>query len=306
MRRGFTLIELLVVIAIIGILIALLLPAVQSAREAARRVACQNNMRQQGLALHMFHDIYKSFPASGWTQAGPGNPQGKFLGWQVVILPLLEQQTVLVNYNRDADWWDASNLPLGAIELPVYRCPSTAIEPLIAYAASKSPRPALSPEPALTSSDYAALMGVRSIINPSLYVNSEITRAVLYRNSRVRIADIRDGTSQSIMVTECSARPTIWRQRKILVGTVNDQGYGWLDSESGFSLDGASADGSLQGLGPNQTPVAINATNENEPYSFHTGGCLFLYADGHVAFMSEATELSVLAAQTTRAAGEIL
>ena len=262
-------------------------------------------MRQQGLALLMFHDLNGCFPASGWTKSGPGNQPGSYVGWQAMILPLLEQDNVHARYDWGSDWWEASNLQLGAIELPIYRCPSAATEPLIAYAAPKPPRPALWPNPPLASSDYAALMGIRNVINPVLYPGKEITRAVLYRNSRVRISDVRDGTSQTIVVTECSARPTLWKRRKMLVGTLNDQGYGWLDSESGFSLDGASNDGFLQGLGPEQTPCAINATNENEPYSFHSGGCLFVFADGHAAFKSDSTELAVLAALTTKAGGEV-
>ena len=93
-RRAFTLVELLVVIAIIGVLVALLLPAVQQAREAARRINCQNNLQQLGLALHSFHDTHGVFPASGWTMAGPGNPAGKFVGWRALVLPYIEQDNL--------------------------------------------------------------------------------------------------------------------------------------------------------------------------------------------------------------------
>jgi prepilin-type processing-associated H-X9-DG protein len=305
-RTGTTLVELLVVLTIIGALVGLLLPAVQAAREAARRLTCQNNMRQMGLAVHQFHDIFKYFPASGWTMRGPGNPSGKFVGWQVMLLPLLEQEAILVEYNRSLNWWEGENLRVGSINLPFYRCPSAPTDPSIDYAAPKPPRPAIWPERALASSDYAALMGVRAIIDPTRYTHSEITRAVMHRNSRVRFADILDGTSQSIVVTECTARPLVWRRRARVANAVNDQGYGWVDSESGFSLDGASPDGTLQGLGPILTPRGINATNENEPFSFHSSGCYFLFADSHVSFLSEETELSVVAALTTRAGGEVV
>ena len=80
---------------------------------------------------------------------------------------------------------------------------------------------------------------------------------------------------------------------------------GWIDSESGFSLDGSSRDGQTQGLGPILTPRAINATNENEPYSFHSGGAMLLFADGHLLLVSEQIRLEVLAALSTRAAGEL-
>lgn len=304
-RCGFTLVELLVVIAIISTLVGLLLPAVQAAREAARRVRCQNNMRQMGLALHQFHDAFRVFPASGWTRSGPGNPQGRFVGWQAIVLPMLEQQTVLVSYDRGSDWWATGNLTQGAVGLPVYRCPSSPIDPQINFAAAKYPRPALDLELPLAPSDYAALMGIRANINPALYSTSDTTRGVMHRNSKVRFADILDGTSHSIMVTECTARPQVYRQRVQRAELVNDQGYGWIDSEGGFSLDGSSADGVLQGLGPILTPVAINATNENEPYSFHGGGCYLLFADSHVSFVSETTELAIVAALTTRAGGEV-
>lgn len=303
---GFTLVELLVCLAIMGLLASLLLPAIQAAREAGRRVACQNNLRQLGVGLQSFHDAFQTFPASGWTRIGPGNAQGKYVGWQALMLPFLEQQNVLVLYDRRVHWWEANNLSLGTVQLPIYRCPSSpAGDPLLALVA-KPPRPALQLSNSLAQTDYAALMGVRSIINPSLYANPEATRSVLYRNSTTRFADILDGTSHTVMVTECAARPSVFRQRIKRIDLANDQGTGWIDSEGGFSLDGASADGALQGLGNQMTSRAMNATNENEPYSFHTGGCMFLFADGHCSMLSESIELTSLAALCTRSGGEVI
>lgn len=305
-RKAFTLIELLVSIAIIGVLVSLLLPAIQSSREAARRTRCSNNQRQLGLALHRFHDTFNVFPASGWTRAGVGNPQGRFHSWRAAIAPDLELGPAIKSYRRDLDWWAGPNLSLGSQTPHIFRCPSTPTLPAIEFAAAKPPREALqlatSP---LEGCDYEALMGVKRIINPTLYADKLVTRAVLHRNSRVPMAAIRDGTSHTIMVTECSGRPYVYRRRQRINAT-NDQGYGWLDSESGFSLDGSSRDGSRQGLGPRQTPLAVNATNENEPYSFHPAGANMLYADGHVALLAEEVELSVAAALATRAAGEIV
>jgi prepilin-type N-terminal cleavage/methylation domain-containing protein len=119
LRIGFTLVELLVVIAIIGILIALLLPAVQSARESANRSQCQNNLRQLGLALLNFHEVQQAFPASSWTVAGPGNPAGKFVGWRPLTLPYIEQESLQELYNFDLHWWEGTNPTAGAV--PVTR-----------------------------------------------------------------------------------------------------------------------------------------------------------------------------------------
>jgi prepilin-type N-terminal cleavage/methylation domain-containing protein/prepilin-type processing-associated H-X9-DG protein len=303
---GFTLVELLVSVAIIGLLVSLLLPAVQTVREAARRVNCQNNLRQLGLGLHGFHNAHRTFPASGWTKVGPGNPHGKYVGWQALTLSYLEQQNVLAPYDRQVQWWEGDNLFVGSVPLPVYRCASSpTVDPIFSLV-EKLPRPALKLKTSLAQSDYAALMGVRSVIEPSLYADPESTRSVLFRNSTTRIADILDGTSQTVVLAESAARPTVYRQRVRRPDLANDQGNGWIDSESGFSLDGASVDGAQQGLGPTLTPRAINATNENEPYSFHTGGAFFLFADGHSALLQETIDLAVLAALSTRRGGELV
>jgi prepilin-type processing-associated H-X9-DG protein len=108
------------------------------------------------------------------------------------------------------------------------------------------------------------------------------------------------------MVGESSARPLIFRGRIPRPDLSNDQGHGWVDSEALFSVDGSNEDGSLQGLGPILTPRAINATNENEAYSFHPGGANFLFADGHVVFVRESVNLLTFAALLTRKAGEFV
>jgi prepilin-type processing-associated H-X9-DG protein len=128
----------------------------------------------------------------------------------------------------------------------------------------------------------------------------------MYRNSNVNLTQVYDGTSSTIMVIECAARPLVYRGRVSRPDLSNDQGIGWVDSEGGFSLDGSNADGSLQGQGPLLTPKAMNATNENEPYSFHPQGCNFLFADGHTRFLRETIDLQFFASMVTRNAGEVI
>jgi prepilin-type processing-associated H-X9-DG protein/prepilin-type N-terminal cleavage/methylation domain-containing protein len=304
-RSAFTLVELLVVITIIGTLVALLLPAVQQARESARRLACQNHLRQLGLALHGFHDTHRVFPASGWTTAGPGNAAGKSVGWRALVLPHLEQKNLHELYDFQAHWWEGRNLVSASQRLKIYQCASVPQRLPVVSAVAKPPRPAMTfPQP-LAPTDYEAIMGVQSTINQERYASPLANRSVLFRNSVVRMAEITDGTSQTIVVVECSARPLVYRGRSPRFDLINDQGQGWIDSEGPFSLDGASADGSVQGQGPTLTRRAMNATNENEPYSFHSGGGNFLFADGHVAFIDEGLPLVLFAALCTRAGGEL-
>ena len=130
-RFGFTLVELLVVIAIIGVLVALLLPAIQAAREAARRSSCSNNLKQLGLALQNYNDARKIFPCqmigtANSLQSGQGNfstPLGPT--WVVAILPFIEAGNVMTLYNKTAFWMDsATNASFVSTNLPFMRCPS--------------------------------------------------------------------------------------------------------------------------------------------------------------------------------------
>jgi prepilin-type N-terminal cleavage/methylation domain-containing protein/prepilin-type processing-associated H-X9-DG protein len=302
--KGFTLVELLVSIAIVGILIALLLPSIQGARESARHLHCANNLRQVGIALHNHVDSRKTFPASGWTIAAPQNPSGSYLGWQAAVLVHLEQSQVALGYDRNKHWWADSNLLIGRIPISVYQCPSVPLTERPRALVSKAPRPALVLDSPLGATDYAAIMGVRASIAPQTYVSTEATRSVMFRNSATRFADITDGGSQTVMVVESSARPAVFRQSRFVPDASNDQGNGWVDSEGGFSLDGADASGTRLGQGPSITPYAMNRTNENEPYSFHPGGVHFLYADGRIEFTSESIALPIAAALMTRATSD--
>jgi prepilin-type N-terminal cleavage/methylation domain-containing protein len=210
---GFTLIELLVVIAIISVLMALLLPAVQSVRESARRTECQNNLKQLGLALHNFHEVNNVFPASGWTTTGPGNPAGKFVGWRPLILPYVEQGNLQQVYDFNLNWWEGMNPATAGMHVKTFRCPSTPTRREVRTAVAKSPRPPIAFAKPIAPTDYEALMGIQpSSINPHLATATYTAtnrHSVMYRNSQTRFRDIRDGTTQTIIVVECAARPMV-------------------------------------------------------------------------------------------------
>ena len=302
-RTAFTLVELLVVVSIIGTLLSLLLPAVQAAREAARRVQCQNNLRQVGIALLNFESIYRVFPASGWTKPGPGNPSGSYLSWRVVCLSFVEQSNCVTAYDINQHWWHASNLSVGHQPVPIFNCPSTPFKPPVLNAVPKPPRPALAVALPLASTDYEAVMGVRPAIDPTKY-DANNRFSVMHRDSRTMFAGILDGASNTTMVMETAARPFVYRRQRPFPELSNEQGICWIDSESAYSLDGASPDGQYEGCGPTLCGTAINARNDNEPYSFHIGGAHALFSDGHITFESESVDLLVIAAQVTRAAGD--
>lgn len=308
-RHGFTLIELLVVIAIVSTLVMLLLPAVQSAREAARRSGCLNNARQLGMAVLNFESTLGVYPASGWTQAGPGNPAGKHVGWRTMILPYAEEHALRSLYDIRSNWWEGTNVAAAAVPVLLYQCPSVPNRMPVLSAVAHDPRPSLTFQNPIAPADYEAIMGIRpSAINshlPSPIYNDRNRFSVMHRNSRVANKHIRDGASKTIMIVECGARPLVYRNYTARPELANDQGIGWADNEGAFSLDGSSGDGSAEGCGLERGCTAsMNRRNDNEPFSFHRGGGNFVFADGHCQFLADELPLPTLAALCTRYARE--
>ena len=278
-RRAFTLIELLVVIAIIGVLVALLLPAVQAAREAARRTQCRNNLKQIGLAMHNYIDTFKTFPpgyicgSQDITVTTPG------WSWAVMILPQLEQTNLVGKFNLLLPIEDPSNAAGIQTLLNVMICPSDICPagPFSIYSDAAQTQLVVKTTP----SSYAGNVGNDSCDVDSLAVP---WNGVLYRNSRTRIQDITDGTSSTIVVGE--------RAWAFTNGN-------WVGAPNNALVQG----GKLNSFSPVTASSAIgilaHAHWVNNRYdsdgglddyaSLHPNGANFLFADGSVHFHMDVT-----------------
>jgi prepilin-type N-terminal cleavage/methylation domain-containing protein/prepilin-type processing-associated H-X9-DG protein len=333
-NRGFTLIELLVVIAIIGILIGLLLPAVQAVREAARRTQCANNLKQLGLALHNYEGALKTFPASRTQHPGtppvntlpppagrtnaPSSQKGAFQSWSTLILPYIEQNNVADLFDYKQAWFNVDNEAAIAVQQNVFLCPSAPgdrrVDPYWVIGAA--------------AGDYGSVNEVRPNVfenemsppivpAPSLAARLGILER--YRNTKVR--DVTDGLSNTIMLAEASGQPDCWTSR----GRMNDamwaiysvsgggkvvlfngnytltDGTGWADPDSGFSVDGASNDGLIH-----RGPRLINAINASEIFAFHPAGANFLFGDGAIRFIPDTVDNRPLVFQITKQGAEVV
>jgi prepilin-type N-terminal cleavage/methylation domain-containing protein/prepilin-type processing-associated H-X9-DG protein len=285
-RRGFTLIEVLVVIAIAVILIGLLLPAVQKAREAAARVRCQNHLKQIGLALHAFHDARGGFPPA--KQDGPGVPTHS---WTPFVLPYLEHTGLADRYRFDRDWNDSLTNdadPGGPnqVELTVFLCPSAP-----EGRRGNRHRGVL---------DYPA-------INQAARPNPYLTRqppadptfpGVLGYNVRRRMEQIKDGASNTLLVAESSGRTQTWQMGFQCAGTGTTGG--WANPNTEVVVGGFDPHNPLAPTGP----CGVNCTNKNEVYGFHPTGANVVFADGSVRILRAKTDVNVVVALTTRCGGE--
>jgi prepilin-type N-terminal cleavage/methylation domain-containing protein/prepilin-type processing-associated H-X9-DG protein len=307
-RRGFTLIELLVVIAIIAILIGLLLPAVQTVREAAGRVQCANNLKQLGLAMHHHHDSHLTFPPA-YVNHGPyGSTSFNFThGWGAFILPGIEQQALSRLYRWEFPVYTVENQPVVARHLRVFQCPSTAEQnrymtfgPFAAFGTKGA------------CGDYTIALGVDAALAQRGWVDSAgdyrgaLTHVptpalALTRNATpTRMSDITDGTANTILLAEVAGRPTRWLARQRDQAQVLDGGP-WNHFKGGIVLQGKTADGTA-----NLGTCPMSCTNAGEVYSFHPGGANAVFADGSVRFLRESVSIRVLAGLITRAGGEVV
>ena len=293
-REAYTLIELLVVIAIIAILIGLLVPAVQKVREAANRMACSNNMKQHGLAIHNFESVHRRFPPGNVGGAFPlaGFPANIGHGMWPFLLPHLEQQAVSDRYRFDVRSWYKPNEPAASTQLTILQCPS-----------ARPNRMSTMPDggAVIACDDYGAVFFVDSMLaDTGLIERVGNYDGVLAKNFMARYADIRDGTSNTIMIAECAGRDELWQKGR-LVSENSLLGGPWVIPANGLVIKGSTPDGASH-----PGPCAINCTNDREVYSFHSGGANVVFADGHVQFLRADINIRILAALVTRAGGEVV
>jgi len=195
-RRGFTLIELLVVIAIISILMALLMPAVQMAREAARRTQCRNNLHNIGLALLNYETDNQCLPP-GWLTSRVGNyTYPGYTSWLIAILPQIEQQTLFNSINSNLPSWDPANLTSVSQRVELYLCPSDR------YNAGRFQARFLGYDLTLSYSNYVGNLGTDFILDYYDYGSGLQPDGVLYRRSNTFMRDITDGTSLTLLAGE--------------------------------------------------------------------------------------------------------
>lgn len=281
---GFTLVEMLVVIAIIGVLLSLLLPAVNSAREAARRTICQNNLKQMGIALNAFNTQNGKFPWGGYMHPNVyvngvkvDGTKARGFAWSVYILPELEQQGLYDRIDFDMMYSMGVNNDVAQTRLEMFVCPSakkTEPEEALVYVASGS---AIRTQKATYGlSHYGGIYGER-IAWPgrTTSIPNNPPRGTLLYDRQITARDIRDGLTNTLMVGEDST----WADGQ------------WISSLNVMDQCGGINDRSI---------------TENEIRSDHSGGASAVFADGHVDFLANQMSLEVLAAICTRAGGEII
>jgi prepilin-type N-terminal cleavage/methylation domain-containing protein len=291
--RAFTLVELLVVIAIIGILVALLLPAVQAAREAARRTWCTNNMKQVGIALHLYHDVNRCLPP-GWIAQHPVSGQPYWLGqpgwgWEARILPFLEQTNVSDNLiDLDLSMTASVHDKARVTRISTYVCPSDIGDDLFVLSPGSMPKPNYDPGFTATEvakSNYVGVFGTIQMLAACGGNGDCVGNGSIVFRRGFRFSDLQDGLSQTFVVGERSSKhsPSTWL---------------------GVFAGAAHAPGRI-------TAVATMPPNSDDgaPFnfsSFHPVGTNFLAGDGSVKLVAETIDMNTYHALCTRADGDML
>lgn len=295
-RAGFTLVELLVVIAIIGILIALLLPAVQGAREAARRAQCQNNLKQMGLGVQNMHDNKKFLL--------PSRVANDYLTWAVLLLPYIEQDSFY-------DQWDVTqlyanqNAQVAHRAVPAYFCPSR-----------RKPEEAFSVDtPAGALSDYACVTGNgtqngAAATGSVIIADAQITGGVVTSwRGRLGFHDILDGTSHTVLIGEKHIRmfnvtngtPLVW-------GTADDRSVYTSTNDNNYRrFLGTGTDAIDYVLARDDAKTGVQGVDNRKFGSRHRDiACQFVLCDGSVKAFKETASVKILHALATRKGGEAI
>jgi prepilin-type N-terminal cleavage/methylation domain-containing protein/prepilin-type processing-associated H-X9-DG protein len=278
---GFTLVELLVVITIIGALIALLLPAVQAAREAARRIACSNNMRQLGIALCNYEHARRTFPIGCIECRFGSNPvpaNMKMIAWNVALLPYIEQDALWRQFDYNHPAKGAENRKAVGVVVSTFLCPSTSRPSPTTGDINRNAQ--WNPGDDMAFTDYGGMYGVEGSGRSAPWRSPHYLKAdslgVMLYELPTAAREITDGLSNTVVVGECAGRGA-------------DEQSEWANGHNCFAQE--------QNTGINKAPG-------NELKSDHPGGAQVAFCDGHIAFLGVTIEQKTLIALLTRAGGE--
>lgn len=270
-RRAFTLFELMVVLVILGILVSLLMPALYSARAAARRVQCVNNFRQLGIAIANYESMLRAYPP-----AHTSSPRRHNL--LTFVLPQLGLQSIQDRYDWSQDWNSRQNLAATQSQVSTFRCPA-------------------SPADVDFTSDYAVGMRLVSPARKSLLAGGQVgprdSWNSILQKTRSTPDMVTDGLSNSMMLFEDGGRPLRYVAGARTKG--KSAGAAWADVNSSFVLHRTCRNGAL-----------MNCRNDNEIYSFHQAGCNFLFGDSSVRFVDQDIHPETFVSLFTRDAGDLV
>jgi len=313
--RAFTLVELLVVIAIIGILVALLLPAVQTARESARRTQCANNVKQIGLAFHHYHDTHRVFPPAYVIQPGGGalngtpDPTTRDAGpgwaWGTLLLPYLEQTSLYDAFDFSRPCWDAANAAPARTPLGVFTCPSApgrTDQPFNVVSGNGSTLATFA------RSCYVVNAGQDEPWLHAVDSYEGLADGPLYRNSRTSVADVLDGLSSTVFLGE--HHPVL--SDKTWVGVVPTAtvcpkpAFAFGPCEPAAILVNCHSGPCSYANPPTIHPPNSWTSAPCQMFAEHPGGCNVMLGDGSVRFISEDIHQPTWAAMSSRAKGDIV
>jgi prepilin-type processing-associated H-X9-DG protein len=325
---------MLVVVAIIGVLAAMVLPAVQSTREAARRANCQNNLRQLGLAFQQHHDAFRGFPALVTDQNITTDPADTTVnvsttlparGWAIDILAFLEQEPIRKAYNLATDFDDntttvngSTNLTVSQNVLKIFQCPSSpSLNRTVGLWSSATPAASLGVTGGATDYFPHRLVGPITMTGTGSSTTTTTTYGngtpALQVNKQRSMAAMLDGTSQTVLLNEVAMRPTLYingiRQNNGTTVT-NVDAPAWAPW-AGFPMTNLYAYEATGTTVMTTTTSAtagcgVNCNNNAGIYAFHPGGANALFVDGSVHFLSKTTAPTVIVSLATRDGSEIV